>query len=93
VRQETLWERTKSIKGIISSTAAILIILSIAFQNDGSKIWTLTLIVSTAAFIHCGRGIFNDFLLGNRATIFIGKISYSWYLMHFPLIKFCNFFT
>jgi len=100
VREQTLWEQTKtmckrsiSIKGIISSLATILIIYSLAYQDAGNRsdFLTLTVILSTAVFIHCGMGIFNDLILGNWVAIFIGKISYSWYLLHFPLLKFCNF--
>jgi len=90
-----LWERTKSAKGILSSIATLLIIFSIAKQHNINKyiFWNWVSTVGAAVYIHCGRGIFNDFLLGNKVTIFIGKISYAWYLTHFPLLKFCNFFT
>ena len=95
MREETLWERAKSIKGIISSIAAIFIILSLTLQDYGARAmhWFWISALSTAVFIYCGKGIFNDLILGNRVTIFIGKISYSWYLLHFQLIKYCHFFT
>jgi len=95
VREETLWERAKSIKGIISSIAAIFIILSLTLQDYGARAmhWFWISALSTAVFIYCGKGIFNDLILGNRVTIFIGKISYSWYLLHVPLLRFCNFFS
>jgi peptidoglycan/LPS O-acetylase OafA/YrhL len=100
VREQTLWEKTKTfckrvfgIKGIISSIAAILIIYSIMKQHHLNRwiFWNWMAIVSAAVYIHCGMGIFNDFLFGNRITIFIGKVSYAWYLTHFPLLKYCNF--
>ena len=37
---------------------------------------------------HYGQGSFH---LENKAIVFIGEISYSWYLVHWPFVTYCKF--
>ncbi|CAI0896240.1 acyltransferase family protein [Serratia quinivorans] len=41
-------------------------------------------------FIILGNGRISSILLGNRVMVFIGLVSYSWYLWHWPLLSFAR---
>lgn len=43
-----------------------------------------------AVFIILGNGRISNALLGNRLMTFIGLVSYSWYLWHWPLLSFAR---
>jgi len=46
--------------------------------------------VGTGCVIIAARGFVNDKLLASRPMVFIGLISYSWYLWHWPLMSFAR---
>jgi peptidoglycan/LPS O-acetylase OafA/YrhL len=54
--------------------------------------WGLYVTIGTGLLIRKNSGFINEWILGNRLCIFIGKISYSAYLFHFPMIVLSNCF-
>lgn len=49
--------------------------------------------VATAFLIAANNRVVNDYILGNSFFYFIGEISYSVYLYHWPLILFMRYFS
>lgn len=47
--------------------------------------------LATAAVIWAGPHTWSSRLLALRPVVFVGKISYSWYLWHWPIIVFANY--
>jgi peptidoglycan/LPS O-acetylase OafA/YrhL len=54
-------------------------------------LYALVPCVGTALVIFGGTGASLRWMLGNRLTVYIGKISYSLYLIHWPLIVFYSY--
>jgi len=48
--------------------------------------------LASAFIISSKKGIINEWILGNQLMIFIGKVSYSWYLFHYAFLHVCNFY-
>src|SRR5690606_41733345 len=46
----------------------------------------------TAIIIYFGQFYYNNFILTNSLSIWLGKISYPLYLWHWPIIAFLNFY-
>lgn len=53
--------------------------------------WVLFPTLAAAAIIQSGTdSIVNKYILSNKAMVFVGKISYSLYLWHWPLLVFSH---
>jgi len=77
----------------LQSLVGLILIVSAAavFEGDaGYSAWnTLVPVVGTAMILAAGpTSAFNRVMLGNRAMTFVGKVSYPWYLWHWPLLSF-----
>ena len=73
------------------SLLGIFIILSITFFVDGAKLnsfesvaYTLLAICSAAFIIYSKESFVNQYLLSSKPLVYIGLLSYTWYLWHWP---------
>jgi peptidoglycan/LPS O-acetylase OafA/YrhL len=77
---------------LCSLTGIALIILSVIFLDNQQAFpgwWALAPTVGGALVISAGRTAFlNEYVLGSRAMVPIGTISYPLYLWHWPLLSF-----
>ena len=81
-------------KYVNSFYGLIIIILSYIFFNDYTptpSFWTLIPLLGAAIIIIDERNKFSH-ILQNKYIIFIGLISYSLYLWHYPIIVFLKYF-
>ena len=75
---------------ILSAIALIAIILCGFYATYG--FWDLIPVISAGIIIQCGNESFvNKYILGNPIMVFLGKISYSLYLWHWPLLVYSAF--
>lgn len=95
VHRETS-DRSKSPQWWVEAQAALglaLLAVSIATFNEHTPVpgWPMIAPVVGAALLLNSRGSFvNRVLLSARPMVFIGLISYSWYLWHWPLMTFAR---
>ena len=75
---------------IAASLSLAAILLSFFFSSPASSRWHPVVVMATAALIALPLGPVQR-LLASRPFIWIGKISYSLYLWHWPLWVFWNF--
>lgn len=77
---------------ILSIIGASLIIISIFTLNKTVPfpgVFALLPVLGAAFLISAGQDAwFNRLFLSNRQAVYIGKISYPWYLWHWPLLSF-----
>ncbi|SUI58338.1 Uncharacterised protein [Serratia marcescens] len=52
--------------------------------------YSATLPVLGSIFLILSNGKLSSIILGNRVMVFIGLVSYSWYLWHWPLLSFAR---
>ena len=81
------------LKNLFSSISLLLIFYSILFFNVDKAIpgyWVLLPCISTCVFILSEKSFLN-ILIGNKLFSFLGRLSYSIYLIHFPVIIFFSF--
>ncbi|WP_417495196.1 acyltransferase family protein [Maricaulis sp.] len=76
------------IAGIIGLFAAVLLIdEAVRFPS-----WSALIVsVATAAIILDGQNSISRHVFGNVAVVYLGKISYALYLVHWPIIVFFNY--
>ena len=70
------------------------LIVSIALFDHGTPfpgIAAALPVFATAMLIAAPASTVNRLILGNKALVFIGLVSYSWYLWHWPLLSFARF--
>lgn len=73
----------------LSLTGLALVVASLLFLGEGVPYSGMLLLVpclATALLIACGSGTRAGHWLGGKALVFIGGLSYSLYLWHWPLI-------
>ena len=84
------------INNSLSVLGLLMIVISQFFMNDQSLFpgyWALLPTLSCALIIQSGNQSFiNKFILSSLPFTFIGKISYSLYLWHWPLIVYSRLF-
>ena len=73
-----------SLQFLLEVAAGVLICAGVAFSVNGVTKWSLIVTAATALFLLCGSGPVSK-LLSLRPMVFIGKISYSLYLWHWPI--------
>jgi len=86
----------KSIEELTLLIGLFLIAYSILFFDKGAEFpWPSALIpcLGTALCIYSGRAERVGTLLSNRPTVYIGLISYSLYLVHWPIIVFFQYYV
>lgn len=86
-------ERTKE---MLALAGMILVVVPMFAYNDRHTPFPgLSVIppcVGTALLIHAGTARSAGRVFANRATVFVGRISYSLYLIHWPLIVFYRYY-
>lgn len=89
-----LKEIHRGIIQIFSLFGSALILYSLFFLSETEKtpgITTLAPVLGAALFIHAGKYVhvpYPNSLLSKAMPVWIGNISYSWYLWHWPFIVF-----
>lgn len=73
--------------GLAAITASLLVFDE---KTPFPGVAALLPVVGTVALIACAGSRINSRLLGHRIPVGIGRVSYSWYLWHWPLMTFAN---
>lgn len=71
----------------------VLLIIASAFLFDGNTAFpgvAAAIPVLGSLLIIAQSGRFNTAILGSRLVVFVGLVSYSWYLWHWPLLSFAR---
>ncbi|TFZ50265.1 acyltransferase [Serratia proteamaculans] len=80
------------IKEIIFIVGIVLILFAAVNFDKHTSFpgYAATLPVLGSLLIILGNGRISSIILGNRIMVFIGLVSYSWYLWHWPLLSFAR---
>jgi peptidoglycan/LPS O-acetylase OafA/YrhL len=72
--------------------ALALVVISIGFLRPESRFpwWTAAIPVAAACMFLCSRGGILNRCLSAPPFVFIGLVSYSWYLWHWPMLSFAR---
>jgi peptidoglycan/LPS O-acetylase OafA/YrhL len=82
--KNTLYAHVLSTIGLITIFTASYFLSEANLYPGG---WALFPTLASAAIIVAGESsIANKYILGNRLMVFLGKISYSLYLWHWPML-------
>lgn len=77
---------------LASAVGLLLLVLGAVFINGQSAfpgVWALLPVAGTCTLIAAGSGSWiNRRLLGNRLMVYLGLVSYPFYLWHWPLLSF-----
>jgi peptidoglycan/LPS O-acetylase OafA/YrhL len=68
-------------------TAVAAIVAFFAFAGEGRLTWLAPLIFSTAIYVFAHEGGVVSIVLRRRAFIFLGTLSYTLYMVHYPLYR------
>lgn len=88
--------KNPKINNALSLSAVLAILITVFVMDDKSffpGFWALIPTFGSAFIIQAkGQALFNKQLLSTKAFLFVGKISYSLYLWHWPLLVFSRTF-
>ena len=88
--------RNSKINNLLSFTAVAAILINVFIIDDESMFpgfWALVPTLSSACIIQArGEAFINKYVLSSKPFVFIGKISYSLYLWHWPILIFSHRF-
>lgn len=74
------------------ASVALLILTAACFVPiPGGERWTPAAVLLTLCIVVCGKNGFAGGVLGNKIVLYIGAISFSLYLMHWPIICFAEY--
>jgi peptidoglycan/LPS O-acetylase OafA/YrhL len=76
---------------LLASAGALLIVFAIGGFGGTSSFSPLPVVLSvlgTVALISAEKSGFNRRVLSSRPVVFVGLVSYSWYLWHWPLMSY-----
>jgi len=86
------WSRILGLTGPITGLVFIVISVVVIGKNDIDRIDTALACIGSGLLIYFGgQDFLSKFLLSNRLMIYIGKLSYSLYLWHWPVIVFSGY--
>ncbi|MDO4954821.1 MAG: acyltransferase family protein [Akkermansia sp.] len=74
------------------ASVALLILTAACFVPiPGGERWTPAAVLLTLCIVVCGKNGFAGGVLGNKIVLYIGAISFSLYLVHWPVICFAEY--
>ena len=83
-------------QNVLAWVGLSLILASVLFYSEGTHFPGLAAVLPTAgaaALINARHSFVNRKLLSSRPMVFVGLVSYSWYLWHWPLLSFARIVT
>ncbi|RAN33860.1 acyltransferase family protein [Hyphomonas pacifica] len=84
-------QASRAVTDLISLVGFALVIASLFLFNHDTSFpgyAVLLPVIGTVMLIHAREGFFNRTLLSWKPVVFVGLISYSWYLWHWPMMAY-----